>query len=283
MFISFSKFPKTDYTYSELSPHRRELAPGFIAMPNMSRKSMDRHVERVNTMIQNNPDQASFIRQRYQWNPRMAARNAANKSFSFFSRNLLSYDSQDEVDLSEFDRNRRRVVVHKEFFLKRVVITVWTWITSLFQRMTSVFRRRTSTTYVTRQQFTTTTTTTSLTDQQVEQESFFRRIGTFFKETILSVFRRFYLLLATILFFDTWLLHRRTATVDQIGQDVVVDGEIVEKMPKTKKRFLWTIALLLPFLLLAGEFYSIANYSLISLLSLIKLPRMNFMVYVESG
>ena len=35
-----SKFPKTDYTYSRVSPHRRELAPGVIAMPNMSRRSL---------------------------------------------------------------------------------------------------------------------------------------------------------------------------------------------------------------------------------------------------
>ena len=36
-----SKFPKTDYTYSRVSPHRRELAPGVIVMPNMSRRSLN--------------------------------------------------------------------------------------------------------------------------------------------------------------------------------------------------------------------------------------------------
>ncbi|XP_071443509.1 klaroid protein-like [Hetaerina americana] len=30
-------FPKTDYTYSEYSPHRKEIAPGIVNMPNMSR------------------------------------------------------------------------------------------------------------------------------------------------------------------------------------------------------------------------------------------------------
>lgn len=35
-----SKFPKTDYTYSRVSPHRKELAPGVIPMPNMSRRSL---------------------------------------------------------------------------------------------------------------------------------------------------------------------------------------------------------------------------------------------------
>lgn len=36
----WNKFPKTDYTYSRVSPHRRELVPGVIAMPNMSRRSL---------------------------------------------------------------------------------------------------------------------------------------------------------------------------------------------------------------------------------------------------
>ncbi|KOB75039.1 Unc-84-like protein A [Operophtera brumata] len=35
-----SKYPKTDYTYSPLSKDRVELAPGQVAMPNMSRRSL---------------------------------------------------------------------------------------------------------------------------------------------------------------------------------------------------------------------------------------------------
>ncbi|PSN30516.1 hypothetical protein C0J52_17659 [Blattella germanica] len=37
----WNKFPKTDYTYSRISPHRKELVPGVIAMPNMSRRSLN--------------------------------------------------------------------------------------------------------------------------------------------------------------------------------------------------------------------------------------------------
>lgn len=40
-----SKFPKTDYTYSIHSKDRVELAPGVIAMPNMSRRSLRRSTE----------------------------------------------------------------------------------------------------------------------------------------------------------------------------------------------------------------------------------------------
>jgi len=36
----FSVFPKTDYTYSQASKCRYEIAPGVLAMPNMSRRSL---------------------------------------------------------------------------------------------------------------------------------------------------------------------------------------------------------------------------------------------------
>ncbi|XP_037945987.1 uncharacterized protein LOC119678301 [Teleopsis dalmanni] len=34
------KTPKTDYTYSPLSPHRRALGNGYIGMPNLSRRGL---------------------------------------------------------------------------------------------------------------------------------------------------------------------------------------------------------------------------------------------------
>ncbi|CAG5032912.1 unnamed protein product [Parnassius apollo] len=37
---TLSKYPKTDYTYSRLSRDRVELAPGQVAVPNMSRRSL---------------------------------------------------------------------------------------------------------------------------------------------------------------------------------------------------------------------------------------------------
>lgn len=40
MIKCFSVFPKTDYTYSAKSQCRYEIAPGILAMPNMSRRSI---------------------------------------------------------------------------------------------------------------------------------------------------------------------------------------------------------------------------------------------------
>ncbi|GLV32936.1 klaroid [Carabus blaptoides fortunei] len=44
----WNKFPKTDYTYSVHSKDRVELAPGVIAMPNMSRRSLRSSTEHNN-------------------------------------------------------------------------------------------------------------------------------------------------------------------------------------------------------------------------------------------
>lgn len=218
-----------------------------MSMPNMSRKSLDRHVERVSTMIQNNPEQASYLRQRYQINPRTVSKT--NKSFRLFSRRLLNYDSGDEVDLSEFDRRN----VRRESIWKRSWVRVWTWITSIF----TVFRRTT----VTREQF--------RTNYGAPRASLWSRVktvssrsGVWVKESIVAFFKKIYLTLATILYLDTLLVRQRTVTetttVEKGAGDgtttTVVEDEVVEVMPKNKRRFLWILVILLPLLLLAGKF-----------------------------
>lgn len=87
----WNRYPKTDYTYSELSPHRRDLGAGIVAMPNMSRRSLDKYQIRVETMIQNNPAEENKMRRKFL------------TSNAFFQKRSaeLQYDSADEVDISE--------------------------------------------------------------------------------------------------------------------------------------------------------------------------------------
>lgn len=40
LYLNCSVFPKTDYTYAKSSQCRYEIAPGILAMPNMSRRSI---------------------------------------------------------------------------------------------------------------------------------------------------------------------------------------------------------------------------------------------------
>lgn len=92
----WNKYPKTDYTYSELSPHRRQLSNGVVAMPNMSRRSLDKYKGRIEVMIQNNPAEESFLRRKFL--------STSNSSFQKRSAEL-QYDSADEVDdVTEYRR-----------------------------------------------------------------------------------------------------------------------------------------------------------------------------------
>lgn len=126
----WNKFPKTDYTYSKLSQQRREIKPGVIAMPNMSRRSLEHHQERVNQMIRRDPAQESFFRSRYEALTALRKRHAVDSY----------YDSQDETDLS-FGNTSRSFTVSSRTFFQRVITVITTFFSSIYYRTTSIFRR----------------------------------------------------------------------------------------------------------------------------------------------
>lgn len=130
----WNKFPKTDYTYSKLSQHRREIKPGVIAMPNMSRRSLEHHQERVNSMIRRDPAQESFLRSRYEAWTTLRKRNAADSY----------YDSQDETDLA-FSQNGGRYGAAQTSLVRRWITVITTFFSSIYYRATSVFRRKQTT------------------------------------------------------------------------------------------------------------------------------------------
>lgn len=138
----WNKYPKTDYTYSKLSPHRRELAPGIVAMPNMSRNSLTQHHGRVDLMVLNNPAQETYIRTRYQQQQTAAAvAAAASRKYEQF------YDSQDENDAQVLNGAAQRQqryssnsVTTKTSIVTRfvsVLIAIWSASTSVFRRSDS--------------------------------------------------------------------------------------------------------------------------------------------------
>jgi hypothetical protein len=110
----WNKYPKTDYTYSELSPHRRELGKGMVAMPNMSRRSLDKYQNRVESMIYNNPSEESFIRRKFL---------GANMSYQKRSAEL-QYDSADEVDVSDLHLKLRTRHNSQTNFLTRFFLLI---------------------------------------------------------------------------------------------------------------------------------------------------------------
>lgn len=115
----WNKYPKTDYTYSELSPHRRELSNGIVAMPNMSRRSLEKYQNRVEVMIQNNPAEESFLRRKF----------LSNLSTSFQKKSAeLQYDSADEVDVSELRRNLQNRRKPADNIVSRFFLTIVSYI-----------------------------------------------------------------------------------------------------------------------------------------------------------
>lgn len=123
-----SKYPKTDYTYSRLSPHRREIVPGVIAMPNMSRRSLEQHHDRVNVMAEKAaPGFASFIRNRYQaTNYQQATEHRRQDAY------YDSQDSQDEVDEVRVTQLRRSWRISETRIVRWLSTIVRMWSTFLY-------------------------------------------------------------------------------------------------------------------------------------------------------
>lgn len=112
-------------------------------MPNMSRRSLEQHHDRVNVMAENAPGRESYIRKRYQ---------AANYKTS--AAYYDSQDSQDELDEvhRSYSRNTSSVSTWR-FTQLRIVRWLTTIVTTLWSSTTGVFtRKRQENLYYTRAQ-----------------------------------------------------------------------------------------------------------------------------------
>lgn len=205
--ISSSKTPKTDYTYSELSPHRRQLAPGIVAMPNMSRRSLGNHDERVNYMVQQNPGQEEFIRRRYQ---------------SKYTQQA-NYDSADELDATFGQQKQSWWLVRLIQLVVSTVTTVWTRVTNISATETNAYQN-----YYARR-------------QQGQQLGLLGKVGQAVGGGFSSLLRYVYIFIGSVLSLDTWLLRSSDAE------------------NKSKKRFLIFLLILLPLLLLTGEYFGLQS------------------------
>ncbi|XP_073844575.1 sad1 and UNC84 domain-containing protein klaroid isoform X2 [Musca autumnalis] len=221
--------PKTDYTYSELSPHRRELAPGIVAMPNMSRKSLENHHERINYMIERDPAQEEYIRRRYESSKYTQNRRAAEK---------LAYDSGDEVDYAyrkSANLYNRQYQQQQESWLMRFITTIVTTLTTTWSTITGSNSEQ----YNGGVGRYTTSYSSSMYHTKLAEEDrgFFGSIIYGITSAFAYFTRNLYLFISSVLCLDTWLLQSSSAD------------------NKSKKRFLLFLLMLLPLLLLAGTYY----------------------------
>ncbi|XP_017078941.1 uncharacterized protein LOC108113024 isoform X2 [Drosophila eugracilis] len=174
----WNKTPKTDYTYSELSPHRRQLAPGIVSMPNMSRRSLENHNERVNYMVQRNPADEEFIRRRYQ---------------SKYDKQV-NYDSADEVDAT-FGQQQKQSwwLIRLIQLVVNSVTTVWTRVTNISAAETNAYQN-----YYARR-------------QQGQKVGFLGKVAQAIGGGFTSLLRYLYIFIGSVLSLDTWLLRSSDA------------------------------------------------------------------------
>lgn len=99
-------------------------------MPNMSRRSLEHHNERVNIIAKTDPQRASFLRSRYE-------------SFTTRSRPTRAadtyYDSQDETDLSNGKRYYYSSATSQSW-IRRLITFITTIISNTYYGVTDVFR-----------------------------------------------------------------------------------------------------------------------------------------------
>ncbi|KAM0725890.1 Klaroid protein [Formica fusca] len=97
-------FPKTDYTYSQTSQYRYEIAPGVLAMPNMSRRS-----------IHSNGDESSTIPQVSRQNLSQTSQRTTESGIGdmdtvdFKRRSSLSYSFDDDHNVSYIPNSSKTV------------------------------------------------------------------------------------------------------------------------------------------------------------------------------
>lgn len=100
-------------------------------MPNMSRRSLENHHDRIHYMIERDPAQEEYIRRRYE-----SSKYAQNSRETA----KLVYDSGDEVDLSQYDDYRKKRSYYDTNYLQqsdeswfmRIITTVVTTCTSIW-------------------------------------------------------------------------------------------------------------------------------------------------------
>ncbi|KXJ80033.1 hypothetical protein RP20_CCG027081 [Aedes albopictus] len=252
----WNKFPKTDYTYSELSPFRRELASGMIAMPNMSRPGLNKHAERISVMIERNPTQESYIRQRYAAaSSKYSSSGVAGGSFAHAD----PYDSGEEtLDLSQLSRasrsyrskrstNHTQVVEEHRSFISRFFLSIVNLFYGATHSVSRVFNQSEHNLYYTRIE---------------DERGFFAKTYSFFNMLVTGVFKKVYLLISSVLFLDTWLLQTASSDVQQ-------------------RKFLLMLLVLLPFLLFGGIYLYLDPTPLQSLRENLSNPLLNYNLKLE--
>ncbi|KAI5651940.1 hypothetical protein NE865_00277 [Phthorimaea operculella] len=113
----WNKYPKTDYTYSPLSKDRVELAPGQVAVPNMSRRSLSQfRVHGPNT----SEEEIRRLAEATSW-----------------ARKRLTTDRVDSSDDESYLRPNGGYIPDQRWWITRLLIAIITTVTTVVTTTTS--------------------------------------------------------------------------------------------------------------------------------------------------
>ncbi|KAJ4444393.1 hypothetical protein ANN_06185 [Periplaneta americana] len=242
------KFPKTDYTYSPVSPHRKELAPGVIPMPNMSRRSLN--TVRLDSSSETMPSSSTFttVTKRHvtksRWlDPSTSGSQATRKVLEDWAAVDSDVDEVAESISSKTSSHTSKTwnftTVTKSFFL-----AIWTFITVSYTRTVNAMYR--------------------LVGHDTDVYATPRRgvspmKGEGSPNWLWRLFNWFYQLVCTVMQLDLLLLSSwHTSQVTQEHElyyedDDYVETDAMSKSFSSRKRNTWRLLLLLlPLLFLAG-------------------------------
>ncbi|XP_069685139.1 klaroid protein-like [Periplaneta americana] len=260
----WNKFPKTDYTYSPVSPHRKELAPGVIPMPNMSRRSLN--TVRLDSSSETMPSSSTFttVTKRHvtksRWlDPSTSGSQATRKVLEDWAAVDSDVDEVAESISSKTSSHTSKTwnftTVTKSFFL-----AIWTFITVSYTRTVNAMYR--------------------LVGHDTDVYATPRRgvspmKGEGSPNWLWRLFNWFYQLVCTVMQLDLLLLSSwHTSQVTQEHElyyedDDYVETDAMSKSFSSRKRNTWRLLLLLlPLLFLAG-WWSVSEASETSLTPLV--------------
>ncbi|XP_068084459.1 klaroid protein isoform X2 [Anabrus simplex] len=131
-------FPKTDYTYSPASPDRKEIVPGVIPMPNMSRRSIhsDSSSSEYSAMrfSVSNSSSKSLVDSQTSW-----FGNKSSGSVIRRKRNFVDADSDvDEVDVHYSERSASQ---NSYYSMTRICMSIWTFLTHIATTVSKTVHR----------------------------------------------------------------------------------------------------------------------------------------------
>lgn len=203
-------------------------------MPNMSRRSLENHNERVNIIAESNPQRALFLRSRYESFSLRARSNRAADNY---------YDSQDEIDLSS-GKAYYYSSASSQSWIRRLITVITTLISSTYYGVTDVFRpSKKQDLYYSRLGtdrkgtfFIIISILINHTQTSNHSSGIIRRTGSSISNGIGAIFRYIYIFISSVLLLDSWLLRSKSASSGK------------------KKGFLLLLLVLLPLLLLSGKY-----------------------------